>query len=89
MGRVQEQRYNLKDAARRQPCIQGCARVGGKFRGALVRPAQNSLGSESGFEGVCFCARQVAGGMPNWVMNQRVKELAMEYPSMSAMRPSE
>ena len=27
----------------------------------------------------CFCAlRQAAGGMPNWVMNQRVKELAME-----------
>ena len=27
---------------------------------------------------VCFCAaRQTAGGMPNWVMNQRVKELAM------------
>ena len=27
----------------------------------------------------CFCAlRHAAGGMPNWVMNQRVKELAME-----------
>ena len=31
-----------------------------------------------GFVPACFCARQVAGGMPNWVMNQRVKELAME-----------
>ena len=27
----------------------------------------------------CFCElRHAAGGMPNWVMNQRVKELAME-----------
>ncbi len=34
----------------------------------------------------CFCARRhAAGGMPNWLMNQRVKELAMEKPNMSAM----
>ncbi len=25
-----------------------------------------------------FCARQVAGGIPNWVMNHRVNELAIE-----------
>lgn len=42
------------------------------------RLAQDSLKPESGLE-VCFCAvRHAAGGMPNWVMNQRVKELAME-----------
>ncbi len=35
--------------------------------------------SEGAFNVPGFCVlRQVAGGMPNWLMNQRVKELAME-----------
>ena len=42
------------------------------------RLAQDSLESERDLEVACFCARHAAGGMPNWVMNQRVKELAME-----------
>lgn len=29
-------------------------------------------------DGFCFCARHVAGGMPNWLMNHRVNELAIE-----------
>ncbi len=47
----------------------------GLFAGRL---AQDSLEPERDLE-VCFCAlRHAAGGMPNWVMNQRVKELAIE-----------
>jgi hypothetical protein len=33
--------------------------------------------SVEAFAEPCFCARHAAGGMPNWLMNQRVKELAM------------
>jgi hypothetical protein len=51
---------------------------------------QVSLASLGDFPPASFCVlRHAAGGMPNWLMNHRVNELAMEYPSMSAMRLSE
>jgi hypothetical protein len=34
--------------------------------------------SDGFFAEPCFCVRHVAGGMPNWLMNQRVNELAIE-----------
>jgi hypothetical protein len=34
--------------------------------------------AQDSFVPPCFCARHVAGGMPNWLMNHRVNELAIE-----------
>jgi hypothetical protein len=40
---------------------------------------QVSFGSLGGFVPASFCElRHAAGGMPNWLMNHRVNELAME-----------
>ncbi|MNC54465.1 hypothetical protein D3C75_1039500 [compost metagenome] len=56
---------------------------------AGVCSTQDSFGPATGFAVDCFCARHVAGGIPNWLINHRVNELAIEYPSMSAIRLSE
>ena len=72
------------------PSLRGCVRFGPRSDEAVVKPCNAVYQSTQGSVGPgrvlgslgalgCFCAlRQAAGGMPNWVMNQRVKELAME-----------
>jgi len=52
--------------------------IAGKPAPTCVCPTQDSFGPATGFAVDCFCARHEAGGIPNWLINHRVNELAIE-----------